>query len=789
MVKNFMAKNRSRIVIPLVSMGILIATPWMGSFYARSEVKAATRPKASAGPAASHGSLTAAKDLAAGNWAAYDGEPNGDHYSTLKQINRENVNNLKVAWTFDTKEVGGLETNPLIIDGVLYAITPLRKVIALDGASGKLLWTFDSGVPGRGRIRGLAYWADGQDRRLLVGIGSFLYAINLSDGKGIPSFGENGRVDLRKGLGRDQEYLKQSVNMDSPGIVYHDLIIVGDEVPEDYPCPPGDIRAYNIRTGNLQWTFHTIPHPGEFGYNTWPKDAWKFAGSANNWAGMALDSERGIVYVPTGSAVPDFYGADRVGADLFADTLLALNAETGQRIWHFQGVHHDIWDKDFPAPPALLTVVHNGKKIDAVAQTTKSGFVFLFNRVTGQPVFPIVEKSFPPSTAPGEVASKTQPVPTAPLPFARQAFTRDLVTNRTPEAHQAVLKQFEMFISNGQFVPLTVGKITILLPGTGGGGEWGGPAVDPASGVLYVNSNEMPRLYSLAAPPHPGSEGEKIYQDRCGSCHGINRAGSPPAIPSLRSIEIRLSDTEIQQTFQQGRGRMPAFPDIDGKQASAPIEYLKSPSNSRRAQSAESEPELAARGTAGDGQNGGTVYPEDPYKTIGSLYFLDPDGYPAIVPPWGTLNAIDLNTGKYLWKIPFGEYPELAEKGMHDTGSQNYGGPIVTAGGILFIGATVYDHKFHAFDAKTGKLLWETTLPYSGNATPATYLVKGKQYVVTAAGGSNYGGERRAAYTLRLPYRSLMMLESLFVRQQSCGASENPCLSAACVFIPVLRSS
>jgi quinoprotein glucose dehydrogenase len=726
MVKGIMAKNRSRTVIPLLRIAILIGTAWFGSLCARPQVKAAAQSKTSVESTTSYGSATAT-----GDWTAYDGEPNGDHYSVLKQINRENVSKLKLAWTFDTKEVGGLQDNPLILDGVLYAFTPSRKVIALDGASGKLLWTFDSGLRGRGRDRGVAYWADGQDRRILAGIGSFLYAINLSDGKPIPSFGENGRVDLRKGLGRD--YLKQSIDMDSPGIVYHDLIIVGDSEPEDYPAPPGDIRAYNIRTGNLQWTFHTIPHPGEFGYDTWPKDAWKYAGAANNWAGMALDAERGIVYVPTGSAVPDFYGADRVGNDLFADTLIALNAETGQRIWHFQGVHHDIWDRDFPSPPALLTVVHDGKRVDAVAQTTKSGFIFLFNRATGEPLFPIVEKSYPPSTAPGEVTSPTQPLPTAPLPFARQAFTRDMVTNRTPEAHQAVLNQFDRFISNGQFLPFTVDKITIMLPGTGGGGEWGGPAIDPASGVIYVNSNEMPRLYSLAAPPHPGSEGERVYQDRCSSCHGVNRAGSPPAIPSLNGIAVRLSDAEIEQTIQQGRGRMPPFPDIDDKEAKAVIQYLQAPS-SRRGQSGEDGPEAAAPG------NGGQVFPEDPLKTIGSLYFLDPDGYPAVVPPWGTLNAIDLNTGKYLWKIPFGEYPELAAKGMHDTGSQNYGGPIVTAGGVLFIGATLYDHKFRAFNAKTGKLLWEATLPYSGSATPATYSVKGKQYVVIAAGGSNYGG-------------------------------------------------
>jgi quinoprotein glucose dehydrogenase len=321
------------------------------------------------------------------DWPVINGDAAGDHYSPLAQIHRGNVSELRVAWTFDTGEKGGLETNPLVIAGVVYACTPSHKIFALDAASGKLLWKFDSGIPGRGQMRGLSYWTDGHESRIFGGVDNFLYALDARNGKVVQGFGEAGRIDLRNGLGRDPS--QSPIWLTSPGIVYKDLIIVGGAEPEEHVAPPGDIRAYDVRTGMLRWTFHTIPHPGELGYDTWPKGAWQDAGGANNWAGMSLDANRGIVYVPTGSAVFDLYGHDRIGDDLFADTLLALDANTGARIWHFQGVHHDLWDRDFPSPPALLTVLHAGKQIDAVAQTTKSGYVFLFDRTTGEPLFPI----------------------------------------------------------------------------------------------------------------------------------------------------------------------------------------------------------------------------------------------------------------------------------------------------------------------------------------------------------------------------------------------------------------
>jgi glucose dehydrogenase/mono/diheme cytochrome c family protein len=759
------------------------------------------------------------------DWPVYGGQSADDHYSSLTQINRENVSRLKIAWTYDTGEKNGLQTSPLIVGRVLYGLTPTQKVIALDAATGKLLWKFDSGVEGTQPDRGLSWWTDGSESRLFAGVMNFLYALDPATGKPIPSFGENGRIDLRKGLRGDYE--QQSVVLTTPGMIYKDLIIVGGRNPETHPAPPGDVRAFDVHTGAVRWVFHTIPHPGEFGYDTWPKDAWKTAGAANNWTGMALDAKRGIVYVPTGSAVSDFYGADRVGNDLFADTLLALDAETGKRIWHFQDVHHDTWDRDFPSPPSLLTVMHDGKPVDAVAQTTKQGYLYLFDRVTGKPLFPIVEEPVPASTVPGEVSSPTQPKPVAPEPYGRQRLTEDMLTTRTPEAHQFALDKFRTFRSDGQFVPFSVDKQTIVFPGFDGGAEWGGSAVDTATGVIYVNENEMAWTGGLTANKGGGSPGEMVYDYLCVSCHGDHREGSPPAFPSLIGVDKRLSDEQIAQTVRQGKGRMPSFPMLNDAMMQNLVQYLKTSesdasSDKQEMAATHASPEAASDTSPGaksyaahcamchgdqrqghpptfpsllgvtermtqaqieeriqDGKGSMPPFPslqgeelsallrylakpaagasaaakaagdagdEPKYRFTGYRKFLDPDGYPAIAPPWGTLNAIDLNTGKYLWKIPLGEYPQLAAQGMKDTGSENYGGPIVTAGGVLFIGATVYDRKVRAFDSHTGKLLWEMTLPYAAVATPATYMVDGKQYIVIAIGGgrdsrSPSGGE------------------------------------------------
>lgn len=649
------------------------------------------------------------------DWPAYGGNSEGTRYSSLKQITRSNVSRLQVAWTYDTADgPGDPQTQPIVVDGVLFGVTPAHKIVALDAATGRLLWRFDSKIAGRGPNRGLVYWTDGKHGRIFAAVHSYIYALDARTGKPIPGFGKEGRIDVRENLGRDPE--KQSIAVTTPGIVFKDLLIIGGRLPESLPAPPGDIRAYDVRNGRLRWWFHTIPHPGEFGYNTWPKDAWTYSGAANNWAGMALDSKRGIVYVPTGSAASDFYGADRVGDNLFANCLLALNARTGKRIWHFQAVKHDLWDRDFPSPPTLVTIRSKGKLVDAVAQTTKQGWIYLFDRSNGEPLFPIEYRKVPGSSVPGEVTSDTQPLPTGPAPFARQLLTEDMLTDRTPEAHAWAVDHFRKIRSGGQFVPLTTDEETVIFPGFDGGAEWGGSAFDPETGILYVNANEMAWTSSLAENKG-GASGRQLYLTNCANCHGDNMQGAPPQMPSLIDLRGKQSPSQIGAIIRQGGGRMPSFPNLNAPDVTEIVEYV-------------------LRGENKELPNSKPSPINQRYRFTGYHKFLDPDGYPAVAPPWGTLNAINLSTGEYAWKIPLGEYPDLAAK---DTGTENYGGPIVTAGGLVLIGATNFDKKFRAFDKQTGKLLWETTLPLSGNATPITYETGGKQYVVIYATGGKAG--------------------------------------------------
>lgn len=669
------------------------------------------------------------------DWPMYGGGPSGDRYSKLAQINQTNVGQLQVAWRYDTGP-GGLQTSPLVVGGVLYATTPAQDVIALNATNGSLKWQSNLASTSRQPVRGLAYWTNGKQRRLFGGAGTDLYSLDADTGALISAFGEGGRVDLRKGLGGDEA--RHATFMTSPGVIYKNLIIVGFRTSESKPAAPGAIRAYDVLTGELRWIFQTIPRPGQFGYETWPENAWKTAGGANSWGGMVVDQSRGILFVPTGAAVDDFYGGDRKGDNLFANSLLALDASTGKRLWHFQAIHHDLWDWDFPSPPVLLTVRRDGQSIDAVAQASKQGFVYLFDRVSGESLFPIEERTFPRSEVPGEVTSPTQPVPMKPAPFARQRLTEQMLTRRTPEANAWAIEQFKAFRSEGIFTPLATDRRTVVFPGTDGGAEWGGQAVDPRTGVFYVNSNDLAWILALAPlerrTERKAETGESTYSTQCAACHGLDRAGSPPQFPSLVGLHTRLTDDQIAAVLSTGRGRMPAFPALTGPPLEALIRYLRSdPAPSLDKQ------EVQSTRTAIDA--------EPAYGMTGFKKFLDPQGYPAVAPPWGTLSAIDLNTGDYLWQIPLGEYPELAAHGLRNTGTENYGGPIVTESGLVFIGATIYDRKFRAFDSRTGRKVWEGDLPFAGNATPVTYMVDGRQYVVIAcSGGRDRKGPTGSAY-------------------------------------------
>jgi quinoprotein glucose dehydrogenase len=667
------------------------------------------------------------------------GGANNIHYSVLDQINRSNVQRLKIAWQFDSHdeyEGSEMQCNPIVIDGVLYATTPRLRVIALDAATGKLLWDFDAHrgerIHEKQRNRGMNYWSDGRDARIFVGIDQYLYALNAHDGKPVTQFGENGRVDLSKGLGRDGEGL--TVRATSSGVVYKDLLIMGSLVAEDLPAALGDIRAFDVRTGAVRWQFHTIPHPGEFGYETWPKDAWKYEGGANSWAGLTLDEKRGVVYAPTGSAAFDFYGANRVGDNLFANCVLALDANTGKRIWHFQGVRHDLWDRDFPAAPALVQVRRDGRQIDAVAQLTKSGFVWLLDRDTGKPLYPFREVDAAPSPVDGEVTATRQILPVKPEPFARQQLTEDLLTQRTPEAHRAVLEQFRKLRNGPQFTPPSL-EGTIVFPGFDGGGEWGGAAWDPESRLLYINANEMAWVLRLVprGASTAGDSGRSLYMQNCAGCHRPDLKGTPPEFPSLDGIAKKRASGEVGATVRKGAGRMPGFARLGDAKVEAIVRYVMTGEDvkvSGMENQVSKDPGILKYGI--DGYN----------------KFLDPDGYPAVAPPWGTLNAIDVDSGNYAWKFPFGEIPKLSSAGMRNTGSENYGGGVVTAGGLLFIGATNSDRKFRAIDKKTGAVLWETTLPAAGNATPAVYEVNGREFVVIGAGGGKWGNPSGGSYVV-----------------------------------------
>jgi quinoprotein glucose dehydrogenase len=672
------------------------------------------------------------------DWSAYLGDKAASHYSTLAQITPGNVQQLQVAWTWQGGEArpntSQIQCNPLMIDGVLYATNAQMKLVALDAGTGRELWRFAPAEP-NGVNRGLAYWADGDDRRILYGNGHWLHAIDIRTGQLIDSFGDHGRVDLSEGLGRDVRGL--AIQANTPGVIFHDLIIISTRVGEGpAPAAPGHVRAYNVRTGKMAWIFHAIPYPGEPGYEAWPPDAWKHLGGVNAWPGMTVDDERGLVFCPIGSATFDFWGGDRLGNDLYADSLLVLEAATGKYVWHFQFTHHDLWDRDPPAPPTLLTVKRDGHDIPAVAQVTKSGHVWVFNRVTGEHLFPYEEIAVPSSDLAGEVAAPTQPVPLKPAPFARQLFTEDEITDRTPEAHRAVLERFARLRAHARFAPPSR-EGTIVFPGFDGGAEWGGAAADP-DGILYVNAAEMPWVLTMIDSGGATSLGQQVFLQNCTGCHGADRRGNAAAnIPSLVDIKKRLTRAQVMEVIVKGRAVMPPWAFLAEAQREAVVSYLFGEAEPREPE------EQGAWLTYVDDKQKAAVPP--PYTHTGYNRWLDPDGYPAVKPPWGTLNAIDLNTGDYLWRVPLGEFPELAAKGVAPTGTENYGGPLVTAGGLVFIGAS-RDEMFRAFDRRTGRELWRIKLPAAGYATPATYEVGGRQFVVIACGGGKLGTKSGDTY-------------------------------------------
>ena len=682
-------------------------------------------------------------------WRVYHGDRSGRQWSPLDAIQPGNVAHLEPAWEYEAGSMAPnvatqIQCNPLVVEGVLYGISPSLAAFALDAATGTELWTFapDDTVSGTlAPARGLVYWSDGaDDERILFGRGHRLFALDARSGRVIESFGEGGAVDLRDGLAEERP--EDFVVATTPGTIYRDLLIVGHRVSEIANAAPGHVRAYDVRTGALRWIFHTIPRPGEVGAESWPEGAWQRIGGANSWAGITVDEARGIAFVPTGSATYDFYGGDRAGDNLFANTLLALDAATGKRLWHHQIVRHDVWDRDLPASPDLVTIERDGKTIDAVAQITKSGHVFLFERETGAPLHPIEEVAVPGPALPGEALAKTQPLPLRPPPFARQRMTEEDVTTRTPEAHAAVLEKLRRAQPAVPFQPPSL-EGTVVFPGMDGGGEWGGAAFDPESGLLYVNANDVPYWLQMIETPDvsgAGGVGRATYITACAMCHGLDRRGDGSGVPSLAGVYDRIGPLDAWRVVRDGRGRMPGFGELLPFVAIPPLLwYLHSPGDADAAAP-------AARSDESERKLGLFLR----YMNIGWQKFLDPEGYAAVKPPWGTLTAIDLAKGELVWQVPLGEVPELAAQGLHGTGAENYGGPVVTAGGLVFIAAAM-DAKLRAFDKRTGAQLFEALLPAAGFATPAVYEADGRQFVVIAAGGGKLGrpsGDRYVAFAL-----------------------------------------
>ncbi len=689
----------------------------------------------------------AVSDAQWSTWRAFAGNADSSNYSSLNQINKSNVSQLEKAWTFSIGKEKQ-RTSPIVIDGVMY-ITSNGGIVALDAATGQQLWFSPDTI--NMPLRGLAYWEsiDKLDRRVIFTKGQDLCVIDAQKGNIISTFGRQGCIDLREGLGRDPESIAQVASF-TPGRVYENLIIVGSSVgDESYESPPGDIRAYDVRTGEPVWTFHTVPHPGEVGYETWPKHAWKNVGGANAWVSLSIDEKRGIVYVPTGAPAYHFYGANRIGDNLFANSLIALDARTGVRLWHFQAVHHDIWDYDLAIAPKLLTVERNGKKIDAVAVATKHGFLFVFDRETGEPVFPIEERPVPQSDVPGEKASATQPYPVVIPPFAKLMFTEnDISPYVSPEERQVLVKRIRDARNEGLFTPPSL-HVSVQAPGSRG--SVGNAAVDPEAGLFYIAtvvSPTLPRLEprSEATGEHfLASKAPEIFANTCAFCHGVQGQGQPPSIPVLANISERLSLDKFQRIVKDGRGRMPAFGShIADDQIEELMAYLDDIDSVLPVESPDTS---APESTEGEKRY---------WSSYNHLY--DKDGIPMVAPPWSRLIAYDLNQGTILWDKPYGDVIRLAQKGITGTGSYFPANSLVaTAGGLLI--STTTDRKIRAWSRDTGEVLWSADLPADADGGgPAVYEINGRQYIVAAAtnGGAKSGQpfEKNAYVAFALPEKS-----------------------------------
>jgi len=695
-------------------------------------------------------------------WSIYKADAAGTAYSILSEINTANVQNLGIAWTHKFSDApkgsrgGNSESNPIIIDGVMYTLSARHRVYALDAGTGAQIWAFDpfNGEAGGGIGRGVTYWEEGTDKRILFTAGDKLFALNAKTGLPIPSFGNDGWVSMNVGMRGDPD--KISVIPTSPGIVFQNLLIIGNEVSELYGAEPGHVRAYDVKSGKLEWTFHTVPQPGEIGYDTWPKEAWKYVGGANNWGGMSLDAKRGMVFFATGSPTYDYYGKDRIGMNLFGNSVVALDAATGKYRWHFQTVHHDLWDYDLPAAPNLITVVHNGKKIDAVAQTSKLGYIYTFNRDTGEPLFPIEERPVPASDIPGEQAWLTQPFPTKPAPYSRQSINKDDISNYSKGSHDTLLMRFNAFRYEGPFTPPSL-QGTFMLPGSRGGSSWGGGTVDPGKGIIYVKSNDSPEIATMKKVVENETsnlsvfnQGKALYSTYCISCHMADKNGDESGNPSLLAIETRLSREDALNKIKRGGGKMPSFASVIAGKEEAIISYLYDKETSAARPSREQSFLKEIQENESANKSGISIPKEDKYLNLTAYgQFLDNQLRPGIKPPWGQLHAINLNTGEFEWSITLGNQPEGQLPGAPETGASGSAGPLLTKGGLLFIGST-RDRKFRAFNQKTGELIWETTLPGIANANPSTYWSKGKQYVAISVGGDS---ENPAGYmvTFALP--------------------------------------